>query len=143
MGFPTSPFWEDGTKLALLQELASEKRYTAQELSKLLGCTRSMIIGKAFREEIPLMAHRDASIQMQPQRIATMAANRAARQIASEPEPTLPSLNIAPEAIRDGMCRWPYGNGPFTFCGHPVALHKVYCANHAAVAFQKPMARVR
>ena len=35
-------------------------------------------------------------------------------------------------------CRWPYGDGPFTFCGHVTALGVSYCPTHAKLAFATP-----
>ena len=32
--------------------------------------------------------------------------------------------------LEHGQCRYPYGDSPFTFCGHPV-LHGSYCVPHA------------
>jgi GcrA cell cycle regulator len=32
-------------------------------------------------------------------------------------------------------CKWPYGDGPFYFCGHAKAPGEPYCKPHARVAF--------
>ncbi len=37
-------------------------------------------------------------------------------------------------------CKCPLGDGPFSFCGQPVAVGRVYCAHHAALAY-KPIER--
>lgn len=37
-------------------------------------------------------------------------------------------------------CKWPLGDGPFSFCGQPAAVGRVYCAHHAALAY-KPVER--
>jgi GcrA cell cycle regulator len=34
---------------------------------------------------------------------------------------------------RDGQCRWPHGEGPFTYCGLPVQPGKPYCTTHFAL----------
>lgn len=46
-------------------------------------------------------------------------------------------VEVAPLALglmelNDCVCRFPYGNGPFTFCGNPVRAKSVYCAPHHA-----------
>ena len=148
MAWEASDFWADGTKLALLEELASEKLYTSSELSQKLGCTRNMIISKCAREDIRLLPQREASISMQPQRVATMAATRQAK-LASKPLPEPPiapdlSKAVPMEKLHDAICRYPYGTEPpYTFCGHPVKSGAPYCHAHAQICFQKPLARLR
>jgi hypothetical protein len=39
-------------------------------------------------------------------------------------------FDLAPTA-----CRWPYGDGPFTFCGHRHVQGQPYCAYHVSKAF--------
>lgn len=37
------------------------------------------------------------------------------------------------------LCHWPYGEGPFTFCGRPASdTYPSYCAHHAMVHFLGP-----
>lgn len=45
---------------------------------------------------------------------------------AFEPAP----LYVELLELRDNHCRWPIGNGPFTFCGHPPRNHSSYCPHH-------------
>lgn len=58
----------------------------------------------------------------------------AARPV--EPEP----LNLPLEALKTGRCKWPFGNGPYVFCGCPTTDPTeplvVYCAFHARKAYQ-------
>jgi hypothetical protein len=35
-------------------------------------------------------------------------------------------------------CRYPYGDGPFTFCNHPQAAGSSYCAPHVALCRETP-----
>lgn len=36
--------------------------------------------------------------------------------------------------LEEGQCRFPFGDGPFTFCGHLVREDgKPYCAEHYAL----------
>jgi hypothetical protein len=32
-----------------------------------------------------------------------------------------------------GECKYPYGDGPFTFCGHPRSIGSVWCSHHRAL----------
>jgi GcrA cell cycle regulator len=36
--------------------------------------------------------------------------------------------------LEPNQCRWPYGDGPFTFCGHPQLSGFVYCAPHVGLS---------
>lgn len=39
------------------------------------------------------------------------------------------------EALEPNDCRWPFGDGPFTFCGHPKAFGSSYCEHHKSEAY--------
>ena len=42
--------------------------------------------------------------------------------------------------LEPGQCRWPYGDGPFTFCGCPTASDDgSYCRAHQAQAYETVM----
>lgn len=41
--------------------------------------------------------------------------------------------------LERGDCRWPYGNGPFHFCGHP-ASEGPYCWSHFRLAVRQAVA---
>lgn len=41
-------------------------------------------------------------------------------------EPRLISIH----ELKAGDCRWPYGDGPFTFCGHATLNGDSYCVEH-------------
>jgi GcrA cell cycle regulator len=50
----------------------------------------------------------------------------------------------APESPRE--CRWPIGHpgeAGFHFCGSATVAGRVYCAQHAAIAFTKPSGRTQ
>ena len=34
-------------------------------------------------------------------------------------------------------CRYPYGDGPYTFCGHPQMEGRSYCGSHTALSFRR------
>ena len=40
--------------------------------------------------------------------------------------------------LNDHVCRWPLGEGPYSFCGAPLAERKVYCTVHCAIAYLPP-----
>jgi len=39
--------------------------------------------------------------------------------------------------LQPGECRWPHGEGPFTFCGHATVKDRSYCAAHAELALSR------
>jgi GcrA cell cycle regulator len=48
-------------------------------------------------------------------------------------------VEVIPRAVsllelQSRECRFPYGDGPFTFCGHPVLEGRSYCGSHVAVS---------
>lgn len=78
-----------------------------------------------------------------PARVATPI--RVSRPVVPPPD----GLNILD--LNDRVCRWPLGEGPYSFCGAPTVLSasgwKVYCGVHNAAAYipreKKPSKRSR
>lgn len=148
----TSEFWTPERETQLV-ELAAQKRYTSAELSQLLGCTRSMVVGKCSREKIPLLNWSEASIVTRENRRAQLAAAKLVReQRAAEKRQALMaasavdplSLNIAPENLRDNQCHFPYGDGSgIRFCGQPREAAGWYCSHHRARCHIIPTKRAR
>lgn len=110
------------------------------------GFTRNAVIGKIHR--LGLNGRVYASRKMTPEeaeasRVRKVAYTRdyRAKQRAVSP-PVKPSRPARPDVCLEvtprnldlcdlghNDCRWPYGEGPFTFCGNMV-LHGSYCAAH-------------
>lgn len=38
-------------------------------------------------------------------------------------------------------CRWPYGDGPFTYCGQTKVTGRPYCEYHCSIAYTKVAVR--
>lgn len=53
---------------------------------------------------------------------------RKTKKAAPAMEP--PSLDLSLLDLTPRTCRWPYGDGPFTFCGHPCDPVLPYCDYH-------------
>jgi len=50
------------------------------------------------------------------------------------PNDAPPSLGLSILEVKDGVCRYPYGERfPYTFCGHPTDKGDVYCPFHQAL----------
>ena len=77
-------------------------------------------------------------------------ALRSGRSAATPDAPALPPLNLPLEDLSAGQCKWPEGDGPFAFCGQPIAaapssiLTACYCPHHGrqAVATEQQLRMV-
>lgn len=49
---------------------------------------------------------------------------------------TVVSLNIDLDDLKNSQCHYPYGEGPYTFCGHSVKEKSPYCMDHHAICFR-------
>jgi GcrA cell cycle regulator len=56
--------------------------------------------------------------------------------IVPEPPPLSAMLKVGILGLKNGMCKWPIGDGPFTFCGRKQKPGKVYCEGHCQIAYQ-------
>ena len=84
------------------------------------GMTRSSIAGKIFRWK-------------KQNNIGQKTRNPVKRAVVKT---TVASLNIDLEDLKNRRCRYPYGDGPFTFCGHPVKEKSPYCEEHHKICFK-------
>lgn len=99
----------------------------SQIASMMGGITREAISGKVSRmglntsglPRIPLMRSFAPRNGFKPLTEPIVAP-------ADAPEP----YHLDLEAVSDRTCRYPFGNGPFTFCGHLPAAGKLYCPYH-------------
>lgn len=126
--------WESGLSCA---QIANEMQ---------CGFTRNAIIGKIHRLGLNgrvYARHKMTPEQAEAARVRKVNSRREHRskQIMIS-LPAKPSRPVRPEVCLEvtsrhldlcdlggGDCRWPYGEGPFTFCGNPI-LHRSYCASH-------------
>jgi len=112
--------------------------------------TKSACIGKAHRLGLPLrisIAVRNAM----PKPRKSRARQRPAEPIAVAPKinpgwtvelPRLAAGNrLTIFELRDGVCRFPYGErAPYTYCGRP-APHTSWCPHHEHVVY--PRGRIK
>jgi hypothetical protein len=45
--------------------------------------------------------------------------------------------------LEGGDCRYPFGDGPFLFCGDPAQDKSSYCSGHHEICFNKVMESLR
>lgn len=145
-----------------LRVLWAEKA-TARAIGLELKVSRSAVIGKAHRMELPAHANpprgRAAGAPSKPrQRPAGAPSNPvgmldAFRAKANQrpPQPVLEAIDMVPETspdarslmeLTDNTCRWPLGPEPATqtFCGSEPFPGLPYCSRHACLAY-KPHSR--
>jgi GcrA cell cycle regulator len=107
--------------------------------------TRNAVIGKLNRLGLskPVTAPQDSRVgPRKPRKPRKQYAPSGFDRTAPPPLATLPLPMNEPnpaaampfEALTSRMCRWPYGDGPFLFCGAEIAGHPSYCPCHADVA---------
>ena len=87
--------------------------------------SRNAVLGKANRMKL-LSTHAREKSGKRPKRrdIRPRAAPRIAPAAPCDPR----GVGLLDLTSHD--CRFPFGDGPFTFCGCPVATGKPYCAEH-------------
>lgn len=133
-----------GERLALLEKLWASG-LSASQVGSQLGTTRNAVLGAVQRNGFSVLRPpknvmvRDATRRKPPR----SAAIRPRRHPAPPPLVCEPLSAEAPSPVEPRhlslieltaeTCRWPYGDGPFTFCGHPPAADKPYCAAHWSI----------
>lgn len=121
-----------------------------------LGVSRNAAMGKASRVGMD-MSVRPAVTQVRPGRPPSEVRppktprnpNNSLQWKPARPRPSapvmheaMPSLDVGLMDLHDRDCHWPYGDGPFLYCGHPALVGKSYCGPHFRVAYQ-PASRAR
>ncbi len=115
--------WDIQNK-ALLRKLWSEG-LTATEIANRIGgdATKNSVIGMSHRMKLP---KRLPPVNMRPKKVKPTP-------VATPPDNVSP-LMIPVEKIRNGQCRFPYGDprdSGFSLCGHKTrGATKPYCDKH-------------
>lgn len=106
----------------------------ADELNARFGTkfTRNATIGKAHRlglkrvdpKPVPRLKTARERVFVARARVARPQPENAPEAAPSEP------LGLSLLDMEAGQCRWPFGTGPYTFCGCSQAPKSSYCAAH-------------
>jgi hypothetical protein len=106
--------------------------WTAGELVKLMGLTRSAIIGKAWRLKLPRKKP-SGNGKARPQRVGPRLRPKV-YYVPTLPEPVLELdfLGLTIDEIRSDECHFPHGGEGtvITFCGQLVEQGSSYCPYH-------------
>lgn len=138
------------TEIARLRELAGhkDKLSASQIAAHFPGVSRSAIIGKCSRCGIPLQGRaKKTSGPRKPRQpyVSPRRFHTSKPEAKPMPEPIqlafadVTPLNINLYNLKPGQCRYPYGDGPFVFCGHPVEGERSCCPAHHRLTHTKAM----
>lgn len=150
--------WKDPERVETLKKLWAEGLSCSLIAARMGGITRNAVIGKVHRLGLGGRVTADrrayagsgkrrqrrprpAKAVPQFQRYGNPALRRL---IAAEPHKPAPVVDV-PEherkallELEHGECKWPYGDGPFTFCARHAVTGLPYCDAHARIAFAPP-----
>lgn len=127
--------WTGELETALRDDWAAG--LSASQIARKFGLTRNAVLGKKHRMKLESRAREWTTQERLERKRAQHAKHERARRArrreeraATYPEPILYQGRFVPLLeLEPGECRFPYGEGPFTFCGC-VASHGSYCAYH-------------
>ena len=143
--------WTD-ERIADMAKWWEEGYSCAQIANKLGNTTRNAVIGKIHRLGLQgstnriVRAPKVAKVNKPRLRIVASNGNsnhfRIMQSVESDPL-ALRCVEVDPLHtllldLEPGACRYPYGEGPYTFCGHPA--ERSYCPAHARLVrvFTRP-----
>jgi GcrA cell cycle regulator len=120
---------------ATLKQMYEQEYSCSQIAGRLSGKTRNAVIGRVHRLGLPRRGAGIAPARARKERRERSPRRRRVAMAAPPPqEIKLRCAAIEPRhaTIEGGLsgCRWPYGDGPFTFCDHPKTEGSSYCADH-------------
>ena len=130
-------------RVAALEKYVEQGLSCSQIATELGGVTRNAVCGKMFR--IGLKSKNDFGFQPTKRsprpRVKKQKVSIFATRWGAYDKDTLPPehveiedvvaqpLHIPLARLNNITCRWPYGDGPFTFCGCPTTSAP-YCESH-------------
>jgi GcrA cell cycle regulator len=136
-------------------------RLSASQIAERFGVTRNVVCGKLARMGLTRAADQHLSSAPKKPRVPKHEAvgapagslafkvihsikrkQREAEDGGIDPQPFVcrDAADIVPRhldllELAEQDCKYPYGDGPITFCGHPRRKGTPYCPGHCAVAF--------
>lgn len=125
---------------------------SAGVIAEKLNRSRNSVIGKLHRMGIfggkkqpTARLPRKGGAKVGALASAVLAAQRSepkfkAVRFKSAPDHVAP-LNKQLWELNSDECKWPYGDGPFLFCGHPIRDGFPYCPGHCRIAYEPKIRR--
>jgi GcrA cell cycle regulator len=120
-----------------------------------VSLSRNAVVGRLHREGLTVEQKRtvhpltrgEKKPKGQPRlRVVRANSNSTARRMIVTHTPAqlrelrcieIISLGKALIDLEPNDCRYPYGDGPFTHCGHPQLAGRPYCPGHVALALRE------
>lgn len=142
-----NPRWTPERLDELRVLVADERKLSAAQIATMLHVKRSAVIGACYRNGIQLQGARSGR-KPGPQRPRRSFKARTYK-FKFEPVPDVPedfrlfasavvSKNLTLEELPADLCLYPYGEGPYFFCGHPQQENSSYCPAHHRLCWVKP-----
>jgi GcrA cell cycle regulator len=136
--------WTDERTAALRTCLSNGLSFSqaAAQINAAFGTTftRNAAIGKANRIGFKSLVASGFYPQRKPRGPTINAKNSKPRvvtaRVLTEPAPTVEPKHLIMADLKSGECHWPFGSGPYTFCGHLAQLSKPYCRAHQALSVE-------
>lgn len=121
--------------LKVMHEAGSSASQIAAELQAI---SRNAVIGKIHRLGLPTRGNNgnykgNGRSPGAPKYVAKFRPKPRLQPIMCTPAADIVPLNLTLLDLMPGDCRHPYGDGPFTFCGHPKLAGSSYCPSHFAL----------
>jgi hypothetical protein len=150
-GAPSGPWITPGITFRLKELYAAPQMYSCGEIAHMLSrefeiaVTRNSVVGKAAR--LRLMHRYGASKGggSKPGRVPPRpkSAPSIPRPVVAVPIRRIRSGSgtLSLIELRDGDCHWPFGEGPYLFCGRACVFEQPYCAEHLRMAHNEPRER--
>jgi GcrA cell cycle regulator len=145
--------WTD-ERIALLIKLRDEG-VCAADIGERIGTSKNAVLGKAFRLNLPPPKIKPTSTPgpRKPREASKPRLVRATHNsLFMVPKATiqmerLRCVEIEPRHLalidlEPGDCRYPYGDGTITFCGHPKMAGSSYCVPHKHLTSEPPRAPI-
>lgn len=128
--------------VAMWNSGATAESITGQLRRKGHDVTRNSVIGTLRRARerndsmVPERRPPKAKETRQSRRSSSLTRQRVVkRNEIPIPPDAPPSLGLDTMQLTSRSCRWPYGDGPFTFCGHDTGSPNTsYCPFHVRAA---------
>lgn len=135
-------------------KLYAEQGYTCSQIAAMIGnATRNSVIGKlhrlglttknepgggGFKKTKRPPRSRVAKSRIVSTRWASDGKVKPPLNFAELRGADLVPLHISFEGLTANSCRFPYGEGPYTYCGHDTLSVGSYCDQHQRIVYRQP-----
>lgn len=115
--------------------------YSSSVIGAYLGLSRNAVIGRIHRMGIgrgkPVIVKAREPRDGKPMQSATVLRFRPRPDGYKERAAEIVPLGLDLIDLEPDQCRFPYGDGPFTFCGHKKQEGSSYCPDHFALTWKE------